>query len=285
MGKGVITFLKPILNDIKYRKLLLAIIGLLFLSVLMSLLFQVVTNGICHTKAFFMLLASVSFWIIAGYYVYSYSKNKPWFNILFLGIFMLVANQLFVRYFVELFMHVCFGCGDLSDSWVPYLISNNLLVNMICYLGLIGFPTNVATRNKPNNNTIKHLTLNSPKESQRESTKEEHIQFSDRVFIKDGTNRFWLEMDLIWYIEVENNCIMIVTSDKKIVLYRSLKSFASLLDQQTFKRIHRSRVVNLNHTRQIINLPSGDGLVEMKDGKRFKLSRTYKKSLNLPSTS
>jgi hypothetical protein len=253
-------------HDSRFRQLTVAVTVLLFLSIALSLLFQIATDGICHSKALFMFVASVLFWLPVGHGLHSRAKAQPLAlrSVVLLGLAVLAVNQVFVRYSVEFSMQVCFHCSRFSDSWIPYFVSNNLVVNLICYAGFVGFAKKRAAENRPEENVPK---------------KENTAEPSGKLLVKDGANRFWLDTCAIRWVEVEDNCITIVTDRRKIVLYQSLKSFAACLDPAVFKRIHRSKIVNTAHVSKVTNLPSGDGLVQMRCGTQFRVSRLFKKNL------
>jgi hypothetical protein len=249
-------------HDGPFKRLAGATAGLLALSIGMSLLFQLATDGICHSKALFMLVASGLFWGPAGYGLYRKAGAWPLGWAVGLGLATLAANQVFVRYSVEWSMQVCFSCNHFKASWLPYFLSNNLLVNGLCYAGFVVFARRAAK----------------PIPADPEPTAPPPA-FADLLPIKDGARQYWLAPSAIRWVEVENNCITIVATDTKIVLYQSLQTFAALLDPRKFKRIHRARLVSVAQVIRVTHLPSGDGWVEMCCGAKFKVSRLYKKDL------
>jgi hypothetical protein len=252
-------------HDGPFKRLAGANAGLLALSIGMSLLFQLVTDGICHSKALFMLLASGLFWGPAGYGLYRKAGALSWGWAIALGLATVAANQVFVRYAVEWSMQVCFSCAHFEASWVPYFLSNNLLVNWLCYAGFVAFARRDTRPDVP-----APLTPAPPAPSPT---------FADLLPIKDGPRQYQLPAASIRWVEVEHNCITIVATDTRIVLYQSLQTFAALLDPRKFKRIHRARLVNVAQVVRVTNLPSGDGWVEMRCGAKLKVSRVYKKDL------
>jgi two-component system LytT family response regulator len=48
------------------------------------------------------------------------------------------------------------------------------------------------------------------------------------------------------------------------------------LDARVFLRIQRSTIVNLQHMKEIRNLPAGDAVVVLNDGSTLGISRTYR---------
>jgi len=263
------------LKDNYFKRLLAGVLVLLFLSIAMSLLFQIATDGICHTRAIFMLAGSVLFWLPVGAVLYTCAVKKrsvaPW--VFIPGCLAILAfNQFFVKLFVEVSMNICYGCPVFEKGWLTYLISNNLLTNTICYAVFIGF----------SKKSLVDWFIAAKHESElpdSETPAPPVKSFPDKISVKDGAQLFWIAPQSILWVEVEHNCIVIVTHDKKYVAYQSLKSFYTLLNPAVFKKIHRSRIVNMDFVVSIKNLPSSDALLQMTNGEEFRVSRIFKKHL------
>jgi two-component system LytT family response regulator len=60
------------------------------------------------------------------------------------------------------------------------------------------------------------------------------------------------------------------------MLRETMMAAAERLDPNRFVRIHRSRIVNLDHVREIRPLWGGDYSVLMRDGTELTMSRTYR---------
>lgn len=245
---------------------------LLLFSGIMTLLFQINTTGICHSKASFMLLYNLLFWGVTGYYIFYLTKNKRFSlgQTVFVGIVLLTINQIIIKYGVEWSMNTFYGCGDFSNNWVSQLISNNALTNLLCFLAFTKNPFLAATDkmsildDQKNHCKIEELSINKSE------------CYPQELAIKDGSKHIRQKVAEIKYIEVEKNCITLHTQNGLIVLYQSLKSFAEKLNPDLFVQSHRSYLVNIHFIEKINNLPSGDGILEMKTGEKLKVSRTYK---------
>lgn len=272
------TYLLRYRHDIAFKKLIAGITLLLFLSIGISILFQISTSGACHVKAFFMLMGSILFWLFMGGLITDFfSRKKITLNaIVLIGLGILLLNQLFIRYFVELAMQLSFGCGSFSHNWLSYFISNNLVVNMVCYAGFVGYVQQNIW--KPIEQDVPLEKELAPSEKAIFKIEEKFRIYPESVLIKDGVTQFRVATDDIIYIEVESNCIFIYTTERKIVLYQSLKSFSESLDPAFFIRVHRSTCVNRKHIVKMRNLTSGDAIIEMKNRREIRVSRTYKKA-------
>ena len=97
--------------------------------------------------------------------------------------------------------------------------------------------------------------------------------------IKTSGKISFIDPDNIWYIEASGYYIEINASGKKHLLRQSMSRIINRLDSNKFIRIHRSIIINLSHMDEIVRSPSRDHLIKMKDGRLFKVSKSYKKAL------
>lgn len=59
---------------------------------------------------------------------------------------------------------------------------------------------------------------------------------------------------------------------------QTLKGASGQLDPNTFVRIHRSHVININEVIRVNSIGKGDHTLKLKSGTILKLSRTYEDS-------
>jgi DNA-binding LytR/AlgR family response regulator len=86
----------------------------------------------------------------------------------------------------------------------------------------------------------------------------------------------------VLYSCVKDGLVLIVTqAGQDMVAYRTLEEFAQELDPEAFHRVHRSYLVNANHIREIIPLPSGNYelVLDDPDATRIPLSRQHAREL------
>ncbi|MEM9983283.1 MAG: LytTR family DNA-binding domain-containing protein, partial [Bacteroidota bacterium] len=176
---------------------------------------------------------------------------------------VLAGNQLFVRGTVDLLMYTSFRCTTASDSWLEYFLSNNLLINTLCYVSFVSY------------GFAKH-TIHKEKSSIVQNNK---LHFTEKIAVKEGNCLIYIDIDSIKWIEADNNCIVFHTTYKKIVSYQTLKSVEAILDPRVFVRIHRSTIINRFLVKSITNLSTGGGLLQTTDDVQLRVSRTYKKDL------
>lgn len=70
-------------------------------------------------------------------------------------------------------------------------------------------------------------------------------------------------------------------ADKRDYPLRStMSTLLEKLDPASFRRVHRSHIVNLDYVREIEPLESGDARITMHDGTRLPVSRRYRDNLS-----
>jgi two-component system LytT family response regulator len=107
-------------------------------------------------------------------------------------------------------------------------------------------------------------------EIQRESRENE------RIAIKSGSRTIFLRKGLIEWIEAQGDYVKLHIGKESHLLRETMMAAAERLDPNRFVRIHRSRIVNLDHVREIRPLWGGDYSVLMRDGTELTMSRTYR---------
>jgi LytTr DNA-binding domain len=269
-----------------FKRLSLAVGILLLLSVLLCFVFQFTTAQMCHTKALIIFLTNLGFWLSIGVWLarlgeQCYFQNQRIVQVILVGIAVLALNQVLVRTSVNTTLALVYGCRDLADSWLSYLFTNNIVINALCVAAFAGFGAWKVQKGIEEANSVA-LLAQPPLEAltDRQDLESQKLATSIKLGLKNGAEQIWLESaDIIW-IEADNNCITFVTNRQKIVSYQSLRSVENDLAPAGFVRIHRSILVNSKAVVRVINLPTGDGWLELSNGDRCRLSRTYRKQLN-----
>ncbi|MDX1628259.1 MAG: LytTR family DNA-binding domain-containing protein, partial [Fulvivirga sp.] len=103
--------------------------------------------------------------------------------------------------------------------------------------------------------------------------------YSDKLQIKVGNKSVFVDSENIKWIKSDKGMVSLYTEERKYTVSYSLKQLSKQLNPETFKRIHRSTIVN---TRLITSLNSrlnGDYDVTLQDGTELRLSRNYAKPL------
>jgi two-component system LytT family response regulator len=99
---------------------------------------------------------------------------------------------------------------------------------------------------------------------------------NERISIKSGSRIILLRKGSIEWIEAQGDYVKLHTGKESHMLRETMAAAAERLDPNRFVRIHRSRIVNLDHVREIRPLWGGDYSVLMRDGTELTMSRTYR---------
>jgi two-component system LytT family response regulator len=96
-----------------------------------------------------------------------------------------------------------------------------------------------------------------------------------RLFIRcDGEIHVMSPEDILW-IESDGDYVRLHVTDKSRFVRMSLLKMMAKLDPAHFVRIHRSTIVNLKHMRKASPALYGEYTVELTNGAKLKVSRTF----------
>jgi two-component system LytT family response regulator len=96
-----------------------------------------------------------------------------------------------------------------------------------------------------------------------------------RLFIRcDGEIHVMAPEDILW-IESDGDYVRLHVTDKSRFVRMSLHKMMEKLDPAHFVRIHRSTIVNLRHMRKASPALYGEYTVELTNGTKLKVSRTF----------
>jgi hypothetical protein len=108
-----------------------------------------------------------------------------------------------------------------------------------------------------------------------DTANEKELQ-SDRILVKKLGREFLVKINDIEHIEAAGNYVNQHIAKRIYPLRETLTKIQQRLDDVTFKRTHRSHIVNLNLVTEIRPLESGDAQVLLSSGKVIPMSRTYR---------
>jgi two-component system LytT family response regulator len=100
-----------------------------------------------------------------------------------------------------------------------------------------------------------------------------------KLALKHGSKVSLVAMPDIRYIEASGYYIEVYTAEKRILLRESMQQILEQLDPSYFLRIHRSTIINAHYLAEIQHTGAGDLEVKMKDGKCFRVSKSYRDDL------
>jgi two-component system LytT family response regulator len=95
----------------------------------------------------------------------------------------------------------------------------------------------------------------------------------DKVFVREGDNCWFVEVNRIRLLESEGNYTRVHFDDAQPQLFRSLNAMEARLDPKAFFRANRRQMINLQWIEKIEPWFSGGLLVELKGGAKVELSR------------
>lgn len=106
-------------------------------------------------------------------------------------------------------------------------------------------------------------------------SRNENLKF--KLPVKQGNKTVLLDPVNIMYITASGYYAEIFVDNKKYVLRESLNNLCELLDENSFFRIHRSSIVNLNHVKEIVHSEYSEIDARMSDDKLLHISKSHKK--------
>jgi len=104
---------------------------------------------------------------------------------------------------------------------------------------------------------------------------------TSRIAIRAGKKILFIDSADIISVEAEGHYVMLQHKSSGYLLRESISTMAEKLGLFGFVRIHRSSLVNVAFVEEIQPLSTGEYLLRMRGGKRYTVTRTYKKNLHL----
>ncbi|MEM6337251.1 MAG: LytTR family DNA-binding domain-containing protein [Bacteroidota bacterium] len=96
-----------------------------------------------------------------------------------------------------------------------------------------------------------------------------------RFMIKERDSMFFVQAADIDYIEAAGDYVELHVDGRKHLMRETMRRLEEVLDPNSFVRIHRSTIVNLNRIKELRPYFHGDYVVYLNDGTELKLSRRY----------
>jgi two-component system LytT family response regulator len=101
----------------------------------------------------------------------------------------------------------------------------------------------------------------------------------ERFVIKSSGRVFFLRSEEIDWIEASGNYVKLHVGAEAHLFRETMNALESRLHPDTFYRIHRSHIVNIERVRELQPWFNGEYVVFLKDGTRLTLSRGYREKL------
>jgi two-component system LytT family response regulator len=101
----------------------------------------------------------------------------------------------------------------------------------------------------------------------------------ERFVIKSGGRVFFVRADEIDWIEAAGNYVKLHVGNDTHLFRETMNALESQLDPDTFYRIHRSHIVNIERVKELQPWFNGEYVVFLRNGTRLTLSRGYREKL------
>ena len=122
------------------------------------------------------------------------------------------------------------------------------------------------------------LALLEERESERKGSKDQK-NYLTRLMVKVSGRVVLLKVDEIDFIEADGNYAKLHVGRTAHLLREKIHDLEGQLDPAKFVRIHRSIIVNLDRIKEMHPHFNGDYIVVLQDGRKLRLSRTRRESL------
>ncbi|MEO1448310.1 MAG: LytTR family DNA-binding domain-containing protein [Bacteroidota bacterium] len=250
------SFIKPL------RPVLPLIGAFVGLNALIGLLFHESLQVVCHSEFLILAVYGFFFWVGASFLIrrlparWNFWKHprSVWIHG-GLGLFSASANVLLGQGILIFCMVYLYNCSfSPSFDLVAAALTNNVGINFLCYFALAG----IISLPRP-------TSANSP----------DNTPPPTRIQVHSQGKQFHIPIEEIIFIETDNNCITLHCKAGRFVKYQSLKQFLAETNDRQLIRVHRSFAVNRNWILSVRKNKNGDGAIELKEGSKVKLSRTY----------
>jgi two-component system LytT family response regulator len=100
--------------------------------------------------------------------------------------------------------------------------------------------------------------------------------YPEKITIKDHSESTLICTKNIAWVEAARDYMCIHSNKGLHILRSTMNDLEAKLDPKMFQRIHRSTIVNLEMIEKVCSHINGEYFLELKDGSRLKMSRTYR---------
>lgn len=97
-----------------------------------------------------------------------------------------------------------------------------------------------------------------------------------KITIKDRDSIKLIRVDDIAWVDAAGDYMCLHADGETHIMRITMKHLQEELDDEVFKRVHRSTIVNLNCIEQVIPHAKGEYFLQMDNGERIKVSRNYR---------
>lgn len=101
----------------------------------------------------------------------------------------------------------------------------------------------------------------------------------DRLTIKDGSEFQFIRIADIEWVDAAGDYMCVHVGGKTHIMRTTMKRLESSLNPETFIRVHRSSIVNVNSITSAATHLNGEYVLTLSGGARLKVSRSYRDSI------
>lgn len=114
----------------------------------------------------------------------------------------------------------------------------------------------------------------------RRAEKAPTLAAAEGIWIRDGAIASFVNYGEIDWIAAAGDYVEIHAGPRSRLTDQSLTTLAETLPPTQFARIHRSAIVRLDRVRRVQGIGRGDAELELRDGRRLRLSRRFRGALS-----
>lgn len=124
-----------------------------------------------------------------------------------------------------------------------------------------------------------NLKKDKPKIEEFANQLKEDAEVIERIFVKTGNKIDVVPVPEIIHIESEDDYVEIFTPKGKFLKKETMNYLEKVMPKETFVRVHRSSIININHIQKIEKYGKDSSMVILKDGSRVNVSKSRIKDL------
>jgi two-component system LytT family response regulator len=106
---------------------------------------------------------------------------------------------------------------------------------------------------------------------------ENKTSYDSHIFVQKSEKLINLPVEEIEHLEASGDYTILTTKNDQFVSSSGIGKLEEILNPETFIRVHRSTIININLLKEIEKHFNGGMIVKMNNGKTFPVSRTYAK--------
>lgn len=106
---------------------------------------------------------------------------------------------------------------------------------------------------------------------------ENKTSYDSHIFVQKSEKLINLPVEEIEHLEASGDYTILTTKNDQFVSSSGIGKLEEILNPETFIRVHRSTIININSLKEIEKHFNGGMIVKMNNGKSFPVSRTYAK--------